>query len=137
LNYNKLLKTIIIQFFKNYDFDLKGKLDWYPLTKQQKSRSLKKTGMELKVQRTRYKSNEIFWEKPKREEKSTSPYFFYHHILISNLEQNGIFYCIVDHCMGRMGQKTRYKFKVLNYSDSKNISDYQIDLLNKEMIMVR
>ena len=36
-----------------------------------------------------------------------------------------------------MGQKTRYKFKILNYYNSKNISDYQIKLLDKELIMIR
>jgi len=39
--------------------------------------------------------------------------------------------------MGRMGQKTRYKLKILNYSDSINISDNQIELLEEEMIMIR
>ena len=58
--------------------------------------------------------------------------------LISEIEDDGVFYCIYDYrTMGRMGQKTRYKFKILNYSDSINISDYQIELLEEKMIMIR
>ena len=49
-----------------------------------------------------------------------------------------MFYCLYDYrTMGNLGQKTRYKFKVLNYSYSINISDYQIELLEEKIIMIR
>jgi hypothetical protein len=64
--------------------------------------------------------------------------YHHHQLLISEIEEDGVFYCIYDYStMGRMGQKTRYKFKILNYSDSINISDYQIELLEEKMIMIR
>jgi ATP-dependent Clp protease adapter protein ClpS len=57
--------------------------------------------------------------------------------LISEIEEDGVFYCIYDYrTMVSMGQKTRHKFKVLNHSDSINISDYQIELLEEKMIMI-
>ena len=39
--------------------------------------------------------------------------------------------------MGRMGQKTRYKFQIEDFQDSMNISDLNIELLDKTMIMIR
>ena len=54
------------------------------------------------------------------------------------IEDNGIFYCIYDYkTMGRMGQKTRYKFQIEDFQDSMNISDLNIELLDKTMIMIR
>ena len=39
--------------------------------------------------------------------------------------------------MGRMGQKTRYKFQIKDFQQSMNLSDYNIELLDKTMIMIR
>ena len=137
INLKELLDKIIELHFDNHNFTLKGKLKWYPVTEQQKTRYLKKRGKELKFQRRRYKTIEVFWEKPKEEKKASSPYFFYHHILISEIEENDIFYCIDDNCLGRMGQKIRYKFQIKDFQKSMKLTDLNIKLLNNTMIMIR
>jgi hypothetical protein len=135
--YKKLLDQVIKIHFPKANYDLKGKLEWFPVTDQQKKRYFKKRGKELKIQRRRYKTNEVYWEKVKNEKKVSSPYFFYHHILISEIEKNGIFYCISDYCIGRMGHKMRYKFKLVNLSDLTSYNNLKIELLNENMIMIR
>ena len=137
ISLRELLDKIIELHFNKHKFTLKGKLEWYPVTNQQKTRYLKKRGKELKFQRRRYKITEVFWEKPKEEKKSSSPYFFYHYILISEIDENYIFYCIDDYCMGRMGQKIRYKFQIKDFKKSTKLNDLKIELLDDSMIMIR
>jgi len=97
-----------------------------------KKKTLLKKGKELTKQRVRYSVIENFSSSYKSDSSD------YRQLLISEIEDDGVFYCIYDYrTMGRMGQKTRYKFKILNYSDSINISDYQIELLEEKMIMIR
>lgn len=97
-----------------------------------KKKTLLKKGKELTKQRVRYSVIENFSSSYKSDSSN------YRQLLISEIEDDGVFYCIYDYrTMGRMGQKTRYKFKILNYSDSINISDYQIELLEEKMIMIR
>jgi hypothetical protein len=97
-----------------------------------KKRHFEKKGKELTKQRVRYSVIENFSSSYKSDSSD------YRQLLISEIEDDGVFYCIYDYrTMGRMGQKTRYKFKILNYSDSINISDYQIELLEEKMIMIR
>ncbi|MDB4675116.1 hypothetical protein OAF04_06350, partial [Flavobacteriaceae bacterium] len=62
----------------------------------------------------------------------------YRQLLISEIEDDGIFYCIYDYItMGRMGQKTRYKFQIKNFQKSMNLTDLYIELLDNTMIMIR
>ena len=62
----------------------------------------------------------------------------YRQLLISEIEDDGVFYCIYDYrTMGRMGQKTRYKFQIEDFKESMNPSDLNIELLDKRMIMIR
>lgn len=97
-----------------------------------KKKTLLKKEKELTKQRVRYSVIENFSSSYKSDSSN------YRQLLISEIEDDGVFYCIYDYrTMGRMGQKTRYKFKILNYSDSINISDYQIELLEEKMIMIR
>ena len=132
MNYSKLLDTIIFRFFIYDNFNHKGKLEWYTVTERQKKRHFEKKGKELTKQRVRYSVIENFSSSYKSDSSD------YRQLLISEIEDNGIFYCIYDYrTMGNMGQKTRYKLKILNYSDSINISDNQIELLEEEMIMIR
>ena len=134
--YEKLLSQVINIHFPENKFDLKGKLEWYPVTDKMKTRYLKRTGKELKNQRRKYKITDVFWKKSTDEEKVSNPYYF-NHILISEIEQNEIFYCISDFCIGRMGHKMRYKFKLLNFSDLSSFKNPKIELLNENMIMIR
>ena len=39
--------------------------------------------------------------------------------------------------MGRMGQKTRYKFQLKNFQKNTILSNHNIELLEKKMIMIR
>jgi len=132
LNYNELLLKVITNYFENSPFNSIGKLEWYSPTEKEIKKTFEKKGIKISQQRIKYfKTNEL----EINSETNTSDY---HQLLISEIEEDGVFYCIYDYItMGRMGQKTRYKFKILNYSDSINISDYQIELLEEKMIMIR
>lgn len=137
MRYALLLDHVIETYFEKAKFDLKGKLEWDAVTDRQKERYFKKKGKELTVQRVNYSTVEVFWEKAKDENKSTSPFLFYHHILISAIEEGGVFYCINDYCWARMGQKTRYKFKIENPQFVSNNEEPIIELLDKIMLMIR
>ena len=132
MDYNELILKVIEGFFPNINFNSFGKLEWYPPTEKEIKKTFEKKGIKISQQRIKYfKTNEL----EINSETNTSDY---HQLLISEIEEDGVFYCIYDYItMGRMGQKTRYKFKILNYSDSINISDYQIELLEEKMIMIR
>jgi len=132
MNYSKLLDTIIFKFFRYNNFNHKGKIEWYPVTEKQKKRHFEKKGKELTKQRVRYSIIENFISSKKSDSSD------YRQLLISEIEDDGIFYCIYDYrTMGRMGQKTRYKFQIEDFKESMNLSDYNIELLDKTMIMIR
>ena len=132
MDYQIILNKVIENYFSKNKFNSLGKLEWYPVTERQKKRHFEKKGKELTKQRVRYSIIENFSSFYKSDSSD------YRQLLISEIEDDGVFYCIYDYrTMGRMGQKTRYKFKILNYSDSINISDYQIELLEEKMIMIR
>ena len=132
MDYQIILNKVIENYFSKNKFNSLGKLEWYPVTERQKKKTLLKKGKELTKQRVRYSVIENFSSSYKSDSSD------YRQLLISEIEDNGIFYCIYDYrTMGNMGQKTRYKLKILNYSDSINISDNQIELLEEEMIMIR
>ena len=135
--YEKLLNQVINTHFPENKFNLKGKLEWYPVTERMKTRYLKKTGKELKNQRRKYKITDVFWKKSTNDEKTSNPYYF-NHILISEIEQNEIFYCISDFCIGRlMGHRIRYKFRLLNTINLELTKHSKIELINDSMIMIR
>ena len=132
MNYSKLLDTIIFRFFIYDNFNHKGKIEWYPVTEKQKKRHFEKRVKELTKQRVRYSVIENFSSFNKSDSSD------YHQLLISEIEDNGIFYCIYDYrTMGRMGQKTRYKFQIEDFQESMNLTDLNIELLEEEMIMIR
>ena len=132
MDYQIIINKVIENYFSKNKFNSLGKLEWYPVTERQKKRHFEKKGKELTKQRVRYSVIENFSSSYKSDSSD------YRQLLISEIEDNGIFYCIYDYrTMGNMGQKTRYKLKILNYSDSINISDNQIELLEEEMIMIR
>jgi len=132
MDYQIILNKVIENYFSKNKFNSLGKLEWYPVTEKQKKRYFEKKGKELTKQKVRYSVIENFNSSYKSDSSD------YRQLLISEIEDNGIFYCIYDYrTMGNMGQKTRYKLKILNYSDSINISDYQIELLEEKMIMIR
>ena len=132
MNLSKILDLIISIYFKNLDFDHKGKLEWYPVTEKQKKRYFEKRGRDLNKQRVKYSLIEDFYSS----HKSISSE--YRQILISEIEEDGVFYCIYDfRTMGRMGQKIRYKFQIKDFKKSRNIPEINIELLDKTMIMIR
>ena len=93
IDLKKLLDKIIELHFDNYKFTLKGSLEWYPTTEKQKERHFKKYGKELKPQRRRYKIREVYWEGKNQEDNGWS----HHHIVISDIEDDGVFYLMNDH----------------------------------------
>ena len=132
MNYSKLLDTIIFRFFIYDNFNHKGKLEWYTVTERQKKRHFEKKGKELTKQRVRYSVVENFSSSYKSDSSD------YRQLLISEIEDDGVFYCIYDYrTMGRMGQKTRYKFQIKDFKQPMNISDINFELLDNTMIMIR
>ena len=132
MNYSKLLDTIILRFFIYDNFNHKGKLEWYTVTERQKKRHFEKKGKELTKQRVRYSVIENFSSSHNSDSSD------YRQLLISEIEDDGVFYCIYDYrTMGRMGQKTRYKFQIKDFKKPMNISDINLELLDNTMIMIR
>ena len=132
MNLSKILDLIISIHFKNHDFNHRGKLEWCPVTEKQKKRHFEKKGKELTKQRVRYSVIENFSSSYKSDSSD------YRQLLISELEDDGVFYCIYDYrTMGRMGQKTRYKFQIKDFKQPMNISDINFELLDNTMTMIR
>lgn len=97
-----------------------------------KKKTLLKKGKELTKQRVRYSVIENFSSSYKSDSSN------YRQLLISEIEDDGVFYCIYDYrTMGRMGQKTRYKFQIKDFKQPMNISDINFELLDNTMIMIR
>jgi len=132
MDYQTVLNKVIEVSFPNTKFNFLGKLEWYPVTERQKKRHFEKKGKELNKQRVQYYVIENF--SPSNESDSSD----YRQLLISEIEEDGVFYCIYDYrTMGRMGQKTRYKFQIKDFQKSMNFSDINLELLDNTMIMIR
>jgi len=132
MDYQIILNKVIEDYFPKNKFNSLGKLEWYPVTERQKKRHFEKKGKELTKQRVRYSVIENFSSSYKSDSSD------YRQLLISEIEDDGIFYCIYDYrTMGRMGQKTRYKFQIEDFQESMNLTDLNIELLEEEMIMIR
>ena len=132
MDYQIILNKVIENYFPKNKFNSLGKLERYPVTERQKKRYFEKKGKELTKQRVRYSVIENFSSFYKSDSSD------YRQLLISEIEDDGIFYCIYDYrTMGRMGQKTRYKFQIEDFQESMNVSDLYIELLDKRMIMIR
>ena len=129
----ELLDKIIKLHFHNHKFTLKGSLEWYPTTEKHKERHFKKFGKELKPQRRRYKIKEVYWEGKNQEDNGSS----HHHIVISDIEDDGLFYLMNDHKVGRMGQTFRYKFQIIDYHKNTDLSNCKVELLDETMTMIR
>jgi len=132
MDYQIILNKVIENYFSKNKFNSLGKLEWYPVTEKQKKRYFEKRGKELTKQRVRYSVIENFSSSYKSDSSD------YRQLLISELEDDGVFYCIYDYrTMGRMGQKTRYKFQIKDFKQPMNISDINFELLDNTMIMIR
>ena len=132
MDYQIILNKVIENYFTKNKFNSLGKLEWYPVTEKQKKRYFEKKGKELTKQRVRYSVIENFNSSYKSDSSD------YRQLLISEIEDNGIFYCIYDYrTMGNMGQKTRYKFQIKDFKQPMNISDINFELLDNTMIMIR
>jgi len=127
-----ILTKVIEDYFPKNKFNSLGKLEWYPVTEKEIKKTFEKKGKELTKQRVRYSVIENFSSSHKSDSSD------YRQLLISEIEEDGVFYCIYDYItMGRMGQKIRYKFQIKDFQQSMNLSDYNIELLDKTMIMIR
>lgn len=136
LSLKELLDKIIGLHFDDHEFTLKGSLDWFPIFEKQKERYFKKFGKELKNQRRRYKIKEVYWEG--NNERVKGGYgSSHHHIVISDIEEDGVFYLMNDHRVGRMGQTFRYKFQIRDFNGNTKLSDCKFELLDKRMTMIR
>ena len=136
LSLKELLDKIIGLHFDDHEFTLKGSLDWFPIFEKQKERYFKKFGKELKNQRRRYKIKEVYWEGNNEGVKGGYG-SSHHHIIISHIEEGGVFYVMNDHRVGRMGQTFRYKFQIRDFNGNTKLSDCKFELLDKRMTMIR
>ena len=132
MDFNKLIQKVIRDFFSEIKLTSIGKLEWYSPTKKEIKKTFEKRGIKISQQRIKYFKTEEFQNHPK------TNFSDYRQLLISEIEDDGVFYCIYDYrTMGRMGQKTRYKFQIEDFKESMNPSDLNIELLDKRMIMIR
>ena len=136
IDLKELLDKIIELHFDNYKFTQKGSLEWYPIHEKRKEKYFKKFGKELKNQRRRYKIKEVYWEGNNEGDKGVYG-SSHHHIVISYIEDDGVFYVMNDHKRGRMGQTFRYKFQIQDYNGTTKLSDCKFELLDKRMTMIR
>ena len=103
MDYQIILNKVIENYFSKNKFNSLGKLEWYPVTERQKKRHFEKKGKELTKQRVRYSVIENFSSSYKSDSSD------YRHLLIFDIEDDGVFDCIYDYRkMGWMGHKTRY-----------------------------
>ena len=132
MNYNNLILKVITNYFENSPFNSIGILEWYPPTDKEINKTFKKRGHRIFHQRVRYFKTEEVQNHSKTNSSD------YRQLLISEIEDDGIFYCIYDYItMSRMGQKTRYKFQIEDFQKSMNLTDLNIELLEEKMIMIR
>ena len=132
MDYNKLIQIVIRDFFSEIKLTSIGQLQWYSPTNKEIKKTFEKRGIRISQQRTKYFKTEEFQNHPKTNSSD------YHQLLISEIEDDGVFYCIYDYrTMGNMGQKTRYKFQIEDFQESMNITDLNIELLEEEMMMIR
>ena len=123
---------VITNFFQDLNITSIGKLEWFPPTEKEIRKTFEKKGLRMSNQRVRYFKTEEFKNHPKTNSSD------YHQLLISEIEKDGIFYCMSDYnTYGNMGQKTRYKFQIKDFEKSLNLSDLNIELLDKRIIMIR
>jgi hypothetical protein len=142
IDLKELLDKIIELHFDNCKFSLKGNLEWIPNTQKQKERHFKKFGKELKVNRSKYRIKDVYWEKEFErvngpEGTKYSYVFSHHYLIISNIEEGGVFYVMNDRKEGRMGQTFRYKFQIRDYCRTTKLSGCKFELLDKRMTMIR
>lgn len=123
---------VITNFFQDLNITSIGKLEWFPPTEKEIGKTFEKKGLRISNQRVRYFKTEEFKNHPKTNSSD------YHQLLISEIEKDGIFYCMSDYrTQSNMGQKIRYKFQIKDFQKSSNLSDLNIELLDKRMIMIR
>tara|TARA_B110000003_G_scaffold163886_1_gene163865 strand:- start:610 stop:1017 length:408 start_codon:yes stop_codon:yes gene_type:complete len=128
---NLLSKTIKL-FFSESKFTSIGKLEWFPPTKKEIKKTLDKSGVKVSQQRYKYFKTDEF----EINSKTNSSNF--HQLLISEIEEDGIFYCVYDFkSIGPAGQKTRYKFQLKDFQKNTIFSNHNIELLEKKLIMIR
>jgi hypothetical protein len=132
VNYRSIIEQVIKKYFPNINFNLIGKLEWYPVTEKQKKRNLEKNGKVITKQRVRYFQTQEF------QFTSNSKSLDLRQLLISNIEKDGGFYCMYDFkTYGNMGQKTRYKFQIKDFQSIDSSSKFNIELLDEDLIMIR
>lgn len=132
MNYRSIIEQVIKKYFPNINFNLIGKLEWYPVTEKQKKRNLEKNGKVITKQRVRYFQTQEF------QFTSNSKSLDLRQLLISNIEKDGEFYCMYDFkTYGNMGQKTRYKFQIKDFQSIDSSSKFNIELLDEDLIMIR
>lgn len=131
INLKNLISKVINLFFSESKFTSIGKLEWYPPTKKEIKKTFDKSGVMLSHQRYKCFKTEEF----EINSKTNSSNF--HQLLISEIEEDGVFYCMNDFkTIGNTGQKTRYKFQLKDFQKN-TILSHNIELLEEKMIMIR
>ena len=132
INLKNLIYEVIKLFFSESKFNSIGKLEWFPPSEKEIKKTFDKSGVKVSQQRYQcFKTDEF-------EINSKTNSSDFHQLLISEIEEEGVFYCIYDYrtFMG-MGQKTRYKFQLKDFQKNTILYNHNIELLEKKMFMIR
>ena len=132
----RLIELISEEFFSEIKFDIIGKVQWNEPTDREKKRYYNKYQKELKNQRVKYTTTHEYQISNSTSENTK--WSSRNKLLISEVEDDSIFYCIVDISVGcKSGSVKRYKFNISNYSKTSKISNKSIELVSKITLLIR
>jgi hypothetical protein len=91
INLKNLIYEVIKLFFSKSKFNSVGKLEWFPPSEKEIKKTFEKSGVKVSQQRHQcFKTDEF-----KINSKTNSS--DWHQLLISEIEEEGVFYCIYDY----------------------------------------
>ena len=132
----RLIQLISEKYFSEIKFDVIGKVEWNEPTDREKKRYFNKYQKELKKQRLKYTT--IDEHQISNSTSENTKWSSRNILLISEVEDDSTFYCIVDISVGgKTGSVKRYKFNISYYSKTNQISSESIELVSKITLLIR
>ena len=132
----RLIELISEKYFSEINFDFIGKIQWNKPTDREKKRYFNKYQKELKRQRVKYIT--IHEYQISNSTSENTKWSSRNKLLISEVEDDSTFYCIVDTSVGgKSGSVKRYKFKISNNSGTNQISSESIEVVSKTTLLIR
>ena len=132
----RLIELISEEYFSEINFDFIGKIQWNEPTDREKKRYFNKYQKELKRQRVKYIT--IHEYQISNSTSENTKWSSRNKLLISEVEDDSTFYCIVDILVGgKSGSVKRYKFNISNFSETSQISSESIEVVSKTTLLIR